>query len=967
MFKKINKILGDSSQKGFVLVGVLGTMAILALVGTTMMESSKQHTKGSFASVSSNLALEAAKSGVAKLFVRYNDPATADELKAIGEFSGTGGVSTAYGGAVPSYYTDLAVDSSSDIPSDAWISANIGSFLVYDVTSSGLIQKNTWSSKPTAQQVAVWVETYDAGDDLYEYPYSTNNVTNAYHVTSAVNAKHGLSFVAFAIGSHAGEKKVVRERVAVGSGVLNDLSLVNNAPKFASNAALCGGIADEDSDESHSDEDRDSERHSESHNHAGDVTSFANLFMDATQTHGSIAIKSNNGIIFAIEEADVDFDYSNAASSLVAGNMNPWIVYDEGKIDDTKYPNVLTGQYTTNFATTTKSNLFGTPEYLNYFDNTTANLFYLDAYREAANRISNFDGEEIGGFSVSTASALGNHVALATANAGHARTGTMSWEDFAYNAENSVPMYGIVRVLIPTREEDSDEDSSHDHDICGDNDATRFIPSISYDSNGDGDHGDSGEGDEGDSDADGHHKGSDTIENNGNDGKVIVYGALVMDYFFDDDEDGEFDAGDADEFVLDESQAMTVNLKLDIPFLINPVFDGFTPQTTGVTTNYTAIGLYQNGAPSDDRATDVNASMDAFPDTGADMARVSEFVATEIHDGTSMSFVKFKDFLQQSGYNKNKMIEMLNYYHLTRAYASKAAYSHIRIADIDTNAASFYIDTESDTVDASVSMADLYHVFMPSGYVHGWKRGIDELGLTATQWNTLLIDDGSPYAAIESIIFNINNDGTNDVIDSEFADMPALMMSAGILNLGGGFNISGVIYNPGMLIFRSNGEGAAGDVEPNADFLDNTILPDLIQQCNDEFSGDADNLADCLDDAADEIADLKEKIIDDPEKYADKCADGDEKDIDFKTDGERMEVKDVSYCDMIQEPTTSTSSNASYLSGATVSGFGTFFHNVSGGGSNDGFILSFDDVSTDSLPVAHDDSIVRRTHWEEVK
>jgi len=963
MFKKINKILGDSSQKGFVLVGVLGTMAILALVGTTMMTSSKEHSKSSFSSVSSNLALEAAKSGVAKLFIRYNDAATSDELKAIAEFSGTGAVSTAYGGVVPSYYTSLAVDSTSDIPTDAWISANIGSFLVYDVTPNGLIQKNVWSSHPKSQQVAVWVESYDAGDDLYAYPYSTNNVTNAYHVTGAGNAKHGLSFVAFAIGSHAGEKKVVRERVAVGSGVLNDLAIVNNAPKFADNAGLCAASSSESATG------RASESHIDSHNAAGDVVAYENLFFDSTQTFDTLAIKSNNGIIFAIDESDPDFDYSNAASSLVAGNMNPWIVYDEGKIDSTKYPNVLNGQYTGVSATTTKANLFGTPMYLNYFDSINSNLFMLDAYREAANRISGFDDETIGGYLVNTGGAsLGQHSTLSANNSNHARTGTMSWADFTYNAENSIPMYGLVRVLIPTRAEDNGEESGHSHNICGDSHATRYIPSITYDSNGNGSHNDAGEGGASDgNDSSGHHKGTDVVENTGGaNGKVIVYGALVMDYFFDDDEDGEFDAGDADEFVLDESQAMTVNLKLDIPFLINPVFDGFAPQTTGVTTNYTAIGLYQNGAPSDDRATDVNGSMDGFVDLGSDMIRVSKDVGGEVYNGV-INFSTFKNLLNSGGYNKNKMIQMLNYYHLTRAYASKAAYSHVKISNIDTNSASFYIDTESDTVQSAPSMADLYHVFMPSGYVHGWKRGIDELGLTGAQWNTLLIGDGSPYASQEAKIFHIENDGANDVIDSNFADMPALMMSAGVLNLGGAFNISGVIYNPGMLVFRTGGNNVVADVVPNDTFLA-TILTSLYAQCATEFSGNAGDIADCRDKALDEITELKAKIIDDPEKYADKCADGKDKDIGFKMDGEKIKVKDVPYCDMIQEPAigSATIANASYLSGATVSGYGTFFHDLTGG-SEDGLIMSFDDVSTDMLPVAHDESIVRITHWEEVR
>jgi len=944
LINKIRSFSSEVKERGFVLVGVLGTLLVMTIVGTSMMVSSKHHSKSATESVASNMALEAAKSGIVKLFVRYGDPATANETKAIAEFSGSGTVSASYGGVVPPYYTNLSIDSIADIPSDAWLAANANSFLIFDVTPSGLVQKKTWSSNPSKQQVAVWVETYDSGPDLYKFPYSTNGVSNAYHVTNGLDAKHGLSFVAYAIGSYGKEKKVVRERIAVGAGILNDLAVINNAPRFANNPDLCLDGPSESASSSGRASEHNKGR-SDSHGNPMD-----NLFLDSTQTWETMGMKSNNGIVFGINSNGNDFDYRDAVSSIIAGNMNPWTVYDEGKVDKMLYPSVNNGQHTSLFATTTKANLYGTPEYLNYFANASANLLHLNAYREAANRLSGFDGENINGYTVTTGgNALGNADNLKANNSDHARTGTMSWKDFAYNMENSIPMYGIVRVLVPTRLENNKERKNHDNNICGSSDTNRYIPIINYDTNGDGKH-------------DSKESGIDELKNNGNDGKIIVYGSLLFDYFFDDNEDGLFDVTDNNEFILDFKKAMTVNLNIDIPVLINPVFDGFNPISTGITSNYTAIGLYQDGSPSVDQSTDVNAAMNGYADTGTDMVRVSKNVRNEIYNGV-INFTTYKNLLKGTNYKRKDILKMLEYYHLTRAYASSAAYSHISLSNIEANASTFMIDSDNDTEANKASLADLYHVFMPSGYVHGWKRAIDELGMTANEWNTLLIGDGSPYAGIENKIFFINNDGVHDVIDSQFADIPAAMMNAGVFNFEGPFNISGVIYTPGTLVFSTKGK-----IPPtwtaDTSFIYGALQTNLFDQCSSKFAGDAGDIKDCQKKAVKELNKLVKDIKKDVKQYKKDCKKGDTVKVDFKSNGKKFKVK-IDACSLITE--TPVSGIDSYVSGATISGYGTFFDNQNGADEGNSMIFSFDDVSTDLIPVAHDESIVRRTHWEEVR
>jgi len=923
-------------EKGFVLVAALGLTLVLTAVGAGALMNSESETKYSKHEVANDFALEAAKSGINNYFSRINSATFNQEIKAIGAFSQTGVASPSYG-TLPSYYMNLSVDNKAEIPTDAFIAANAGNFLLYDITNTGLVAKTTWNPNPKVQQVAMWVETYDAGADLATFPYMKNGVSTKHHVTGKTDAKEGLSFVVYAIGAYGNDRKVVRERIAQGSGFVRDLAAVNNAPRYADNPSLC---ADAGKNEGASgDTSSESLTSSGTTSYGSGTTYGKGLIIDSTQSFYTRAIKSNNAVIFPLATTDPLFDYDNATSSIVTGNMEPSVVYDEGKVNKINYPNVTGSPIANNYNNTVESDLFGTSNYIDYFASSVDNLFYLDAYREAANRMAGYpDGEVLNGYTVNVDSnGMGNASTLKTDNNDHARMGTLSWEDFSYNISNQIPMYGIVRVLVPTRLESTSEQESHTHSICGNTHADRYVPIISYDSNHDGSSSDNGIGDS-------------LADSNGGTGKIIVYGSLFFDFFFDKNENQQYDM--SDDFILSDKQAMTTDLKIELPVLVNPVAGGFTPQTTGLTTDYTAVGFYQDGSPSNDLITDAAIANNGMINTIAELVGVSESMSTSFYNSGGFQFVDYNSLLSNTSslYNKADMFAMLDYYHQTRAYSSKANYSHVTLSNIATNKANFYIDSKSDTAKDTASAADVFHAFMPTGYVHGWKRAFDVTGLSSTDWNDNLIAMDSPFSASKASIFLLPKVGGKEYINSDFKDLPAIMQSAGILDLEGELNVSGIVYNSGSISLGEKANNNPWTANPSY-YLDGW-LASKIADCNANKTGS--NLVDCIADANKDYNKKISRINNNINDIVDACV--------GKPASEQVSVGGNNYyCGSIAQSSTVS---GQYISGATISGFGTFFEKSSDGKY---IIISYDDVSTDNIPVGHDSMILRRTHWQEVK
>jgi len=455
-------------------------------------------------------------------------------------------------------------------------------------------------------------------------------------------------------------------------------------------------------------------------------------------------------------------------------------------------------------------------------------LFPLNAYREAANRISGFATETINGYAVNTANTpLTTEVTtLRTNNAGNGRAGTLNWNELDYNIQNSIPMYGLLRFMIPMQLKTANGDT-----VCG---RTTDVYEPRFDPIGTG------------------------LESP--DGKLIVYGGALFDFYIDDNPaDGIYTPATESLLTRDEAAA-SKKINVDSPLMFNPVMDAMVPSTVAVGGgDYLNVNDYPVGSPSWDLATDAftfsgvnNADgvMDLIWDVDNVARRWNSLVKA---NGGLWGDIKltggFENWMSQespavitstatdtlgsqtwSAADKTRMKTLLNYYIRTTSEASiNEWYSstdlpYATVTDIEANYQNFYIDTRNDLLASEASAADLYHAFLPSGYIHGWKRGLQVTGLYRQSgttgkpiWNVDLINNSpsNPNAVIESDTFFITGVDATARIDQDFKDIPAEMYAGGLVDMHHAVNISGVVYTPDMLELEQKDKGTQGTTNGN--------------------------------------------------------------------------------------------------------------------------------------------------------
>ncbi|RMI27631.1 MAG: hypothetical protein D6681_00300, partial [Calditrichaeota bacterium] len=268
--------------------------------------------------------------------------------------------------------------------------------------------------------------------------------------------------------------------------------------------------------------------------------------IDSTQAPGGVAMASNNSIHIASGAKP----YPNNTGTSLQG-IDPWVVYDPGKVNQADYPKIAGSDMSALAGTVVKDNLFGTNDQMNFFKDAYSQLFNLDAYREAANRIAGFRDETINGYLVHTGGiSKGNYASLKAANAGHARMGTLQMADWVYNIQNQKPMYGLVRILIPMV-----FDAYSSATGCTNERKFKFTKFP-----------------------------GDALPA----GRLIVYGGALFDFFWDKDNDGVYEpdlSGANKERLLTPTEALiSKKLNVDTHIAFNPVMDGMTPRSgTGVT------------------------------------------------------------------------------------------------------------------------------------------------------------------------------------------------------------------------------------------------------------------------------------------------------------------------------------------------------------------------------------------------
>jgi len=242
-----------------------------------------------------------------------------------------------------------------------------------------------------------------------------------------------------------------------------------------------------------------------------------------------------------------------------------------------------------------------------------------------------------------------------------------------------------------------------------------------------------------------------------------------------------------------------------------------TPVTGSTDTSYSRVDSYPDGAPSNSLTGDANVGgNDGAMELIWDVVDVGMNWLTQVHDGTSYLFTNFKAWMSTpstgtGNFNnpaKTELKDLLDYFYKTTKAGVDGGvvhYSnHADLAAIEASPTSFYIDTKSDLVPDNPSAADLYHVFLPSGYVHGWKRALQVTQLGALDgtnviWNEDLLPAASLWHDDRARYFYVDRTSGVANMTKDWADLPALVWSASALSPWANVNISGALYTPAAI------------------------------------------------------------------------------------------------------------------------------------------------------------------------
>jgi len=801
--------LDKRNERGFILVTSIILLAILMGLGAAAMFKTQVEIKVSASAMESAKAFAAAQAGLDYTYY-YWSAAGNQEFKDIAEAASAGGTA---GTNIMNDEWPTSVGALGATPAlvDTWV-RGAAAKRVYNLTSAGMLPtlKSNWNVDNYAQ-VAVWTTRFQPS--ATGYPYATHKNT--------ADTCSDCTAVTYVLGRSGNAYKLLREYAFISTSTIQAFGAMMNAPKYngdgdCSTNTLSTTVT--------------TTTPADPTSPASDLWTTSHL-IDATQAPGGIAMSSNNGINAFGSNKAWDSAYGTG-TTLTTGSraIDPFVVYDPGKVNSGNYPEIKGEFMSASWATTVRDSLFVPPKKpMNYFTNGNQ-LFPLDAYREAANRISGFAVETINGYTVTTTgTGLTSEVrALKTANAGFGRAGTLNWDEVYHNIQGSIPMYGLLRFMVPM------EDTGSTTTVCGTNNVRVFDPgssTLAVDPLADG------------------------LESP--DGKLIVYGGALFDFF--DDANGDAIYQPATESLLTREEATASGkVNVDNPLMFNPVMDGMIANTglsgAADTCDVLNINCYPNGAPGSDAPANADGVMDLIWDVDY-VARnwTSEVRAAGAGGAYGSITGGFRSWMNQespavitstatdtlgshawSATDKTNMWNLLDYYIRTTSEASKNEWFNstgatgTSASQIETDYASFYIDTGNDLIRPKDSAADLYHAFLPSGYIHGWKRGILMTGLanaspndaTKSIWNIDLIKDNSvadpsPSSADERSTFYITGVGANARIDQDFADVASEMYAGGLVDMHHAVNTSGVVYTPDMLELEQKDKGTQGTTNGN--------------------------------------------------------------------------------------------------------------------------------------------------------
>jgi len=585
--------MNSNREQGFILVTVLVLLAVLTIAAIT--SSFKTNVSSKVANMSSHLdqAIIAANAGLTQMYWYWSSDGDktvggVKEFKAMTDF--LNGRSSTYPAA---YKPGFAVDETQKAPTDAQIQAVNSGFKVYTFTSAGVTDDvYTWN-EPVAKylpQAAVWVTTFDDATGT-NYPYDPYSVVDK--TVSGSKCPNGCRMVTYALGRYGDARKVIRESQSFSSQKLKGVSALTNAPSGDNYKTLCGAASSTTGVTSNAKD--------------WSGTPTGNVMINATQAPFVLG-SSPSGIALAsnteVDEGNNMFGFRDGEDGTtgVAFKDEPMLLYSghdtakgakvdfAGLTQDTVGTDLPANVLPKNLV---YSGLMTGGDKVEYFSNANENLFSIDHYRWASEQFTcqdptEADGTYGNGIYCGKAERLRRAMVAAGFDARVPVTGRLSLAQLQWNIANSIPMFGIVRLMLPAKPGSNVTCGSKTINIHSIATNLKHI-SAQGAYNGGGIANPDTDNTDLTNSADQPYTYSSLGDADGNLGpnaRLIVYGTVVIDYFADYDiteaatdnsvaNNYVFDPAAGGERILTPLEAVDTFFWMDVPMLINPVMPRF--------------------------------------------------------------------------------------------------------------------------------------------------------------------------------------------------------------------------------------------------------------------------------------------------------------------------------------------------------------------------------------------------------
>ncbi|MDQ7002079.1 MAG: hypothetical protein Q9N02_05265, partial [Ghiorsea sp.] len=445
-------------EKGFVLIASLLLLAILTLLGMTAAYKTLIETKISRMALQMGGASAAADTGLAQAYWYWVvDTAQGKADAVILKAYIAGGVGV--GAPIAPYEGSFTPESVDDVnmPTDVDIKNGANQFFVFDVSSTGIkkVANVTWGVGANSQ-VAVWVTTFN-NEKPPTYPYQT-----AVDLTTGATCASGCKMVTYALGRSGEARRLARESQSVLLNQLAGVSAMTNAPPGVDFNGVCNPPAQTPANLLNA--------KATPWVVGATATGNGSTVIEVTQVpyvRGSVpsgtALVSNTGIGLGTKGFSAKLGSQTGSTFKTV----PYLLYSGHGVNKAyKVDWAATAQDTTGVdlpanllpQNLVNASLLGTSQKVNYFSSPNSQLLSMDTYRWAAEQFTcqiapytaARDGQFGNGIYCSKAENL-RKALVAMGYPAHAPvTGRLNIAQFQYNIANSIPMFGIVRLMFPT-------------------------------------------------------------------------------------------------------------------------------------------------------------------------------------------------------------------------------------------------------------------------------------------------------------------------------------------------------------------------------------------------------------------------------------------------------------------------------------------------------------------------------------